>query len=185
MNKDYTVFRIGGPYFTRQAPPYSEGVEFNYRDDAFTLVFSFSNFSARELEDLTGECEFGAYVEDGILFFLYRFGKSWLWSDCPYNWWLVADEDRTLPSTFSEQTRILLHVFVVNAKTNTILQMRMVSIPPSVTDKIVKAIVAQTEDYIPGRTADDPKYEVRLQTVWGKRTSLDMVKLGVTGTGGE
>jgi len=179
------LFRLGGPYFTKSSPPYQEGVEFNYRGGAFTLVFSYPDYRRRELDDLEGECEFGAYVEDGLLFFLYRFGRSWTWSDASYNWWFNADEDRTLPEGFMETTRILLQIFVVDSNVNKILQMRLVTVPTPVTQAIVKAIFDQTENYVPGTNCKDPRFLERLNAILNRRTTLQMVAAGVIGKGGD
>lgn len=179
----HLIRAVGQQYFPQ--PPYPQGGHFNY-DGNWRLVFSYPNLSKRELKDLeTGECKFGAFVEDGILFFLCRFGKSFGWGDCPYNWWLLP-EPRPVPATENDESRILLMVDVVDSDTNITLAMRAVTIPPAVTKAIVDAIVRQSQlPELQVASKDDPACVARLQEIYSLYSSQDMVDLGVTGKGGD
>ena len=67
-----------------------------------------------------GNAEFALLIYGLAIFFLYRFEKAIAWSDAPYSWHLVPADERQLPETpESAETRALLSVVLVDARTKT------------------------------------------------------------------
>jgi hypothetical protein len=177
-----TRLLLGGPYWTGGGPPWPEGVEFNYRCDTHMLVMSLPCLSPREIESVRkAPCEFGVFVEDDVIFFLYRFGDSFAWSESPYCYWMVPEDERTMPLPPTEQERAVLSVILVESNTNRIQAIRMVTLPTTVTRKLHWAILEQSNKPWCGQR----EYDSRLYAIRRKYECQDMAKIGVTGIGGE
>jgi hypothetical protein len=122
-----------------------EGGEYNFRSGGHELLLRFAHPAAQEIEDVRrGECEFALAPVGDILFFLYRFGQAMRWSDAPYTWHLLPEDQRILsqpPDT--EKSRVLLQVILLDASTGIVQALRGVTLSPAFTRSLHTAIRGQ------------------------------------------
>ncbi len=126
-----------------------------------------------------GKAEFGVYTEGDQLFFLYRFGSTIIpWSDVPYH---VALENKHRPvnlQLLTEQSRALLLVILVDAKTSAIRALRQVTLTPEVTRALWQGVLLQDQKTPPF------DYDYYIEKVYTRLSSANMAERGVTGVGG-
>jgi len=120
---------------------------------------------------------------EGILFFLYRFGQAIKWSDAPYTWHLVPEDNRVPPEPpATPNTRAVLHVVLLDANTGIVRALRLVTLSPDITRTLYEAIKSQTETPWTGWKEYDRHLAAAYRT-YGKST--DLLKLAIArATGG-
>jgi hypothetical protein len=138
-----------------------EGAEYAFRRGEHNLVLWLGSATRRELDDVErGECEFALVVENDVLFFLLRFGRSMPWWDAPFSWWLVPEGQRVLPPALDDgKPSAPLHVVVVDAGTSIVRALRTVSLSPTFTGALHAAIRVQASRPWAGRDAFDRQIE--------------------------
>jgi len=136
-------------------PPYPEGGEFNLLDDGPELKLRYARLSKEEVRVLRrGECEFALVTDGPIVFFLYRFGRAFPWSDAPYSWHLVPADRRPDPTVFtSAEQRHLLQVIAYDAADATVYALRAVSLSPEFSRALAQAVLTQSAAPWPGKEA--------------------------------
>jgi hypothetical protein len=134
-----------------------EGAEYAFRRGEHELVVRLGGITRRELEDVgRGECEFALAVENDVLFFLHRFGRSMAWSDAPFSWWLVPEAERVPPPALqSTGPSALLQVALVDAATDIVRALRSVPMPPAFALALHRALRVQASRPWAGRDAFD------------------------------
>jgi hypothetical protein len=178
---DGTLYVVGEPYWPQRRPPYPEGIEFNHRCGYWFLTISQPHLTPRDMEALQGPAEFGVLVLDGLIFFLCRFGKVFKWTDCPYTWWAVPEDERTIPEPPTEPERALLSMTIVESTVNRIVGLRVVTLPKQVTLKLIWAIMDESNKPFMGQA----EYDRRLKRIRDAYTPAELAKMAVTGRGGE
>jgi hypothetical protein len=147
------VLEVGKPYISGRRE-WPEGVEYNFRAGEHELCFFFRSPPRIEVEALLrGEAEFALVVDGPVIFLMYRFGEAINWSDAPYSWHLVPQDQRTLPDPEGPATRALLQIILVDAASGLILALRVVTFSPTFTRALHAAIRAQAENTWGGRAA--------------------------------
>jgi hypothetical protein len=144
------VYEIGKLY-RRDRTIWPLGAQFNYRGGALELVIFFDQPSPRQVEAVkTGTAGFGLYDEQGLVVLMYHFLHDHggvPWSDAPYHLGLVPEAQHVSPPDpdwLTPETRALLHIILVNATGGQILALRAVTLSPEFTDRLFRAIRAQT-----------------------------------------
>lgn len=181
---------VGEPYSpTRQKWP--QVVEYNFRGGGHELRAFLPSPSAEEIAGFkNGRIEFAVTQLEGVIFFLYQIGSGQTppisrqreskprpvipWSDAPFSWWLVDEENRTLPNP--EPTpleRGLIMVPLVDANTGIVKVIRAVSLPPNVSQEVDRLIREEAAQPFMGRAAHD----AAIERVYAKyKDGLSMVK---------
>jgi hypothetical protein len=134
---------VVGSLYNLSRTSWPEASQYNYRAGQHELVLFFPAPSKGEVLDARkGDCEFALFVEAHAIFLLYRFGKSIQWSDAPFSYWLVPENERSLPDIEGNdrETRALLQVLLVDAATGILRVIRTVSFSPAFTRAIHQAI---------------------------------------------
>jgi len=139
-------YEVGKPYHPNRRSWPERGV-YEYRGGQHELLLFWSQPTTKEVEDVKrGPAEFALYTEGPLIVFLFRFGRNTPWSDSPYTIHLTLPDERTLPPPVaSTETRILLHVVLVDAATGIIRALRAVTLSPEFTAALQDAIRAQSE----------------------------------------
>lgn len=137
-------YRVGEPYVPGRRN-WPEHVEYNFRGGEHELRLFLADLTAREIQDVRrGEAEFALVVEQPVIAFCYRFGRAIPWSDAPYSWHRVPEDQRTLPEPLpSGEGRALLHVILVEARSGIVQVLREVSLSPAFTAALHLAIREQ------------------------------------------
>src|SRR3989442_1943192 len=92
-----TALEVSKPYIAgRTAWP--EGLEYHYGALQHEFRMFLGSPTRDEVEAVRhGECEFALAYDDGVIFFLYRFGEAIRWSDSPYFFHLIPSGEPILP----------------------------------------------------------------------------------------
>ncbi len=154
-----------GDYFGGVRRPRAPYQQLSLSGSSPELHLVFDGIQPAELNAIkAGKAEFGVYAEDEHLFFLYRFGSTVIpWSDVPYH---VALENKHRPvnlQLLTEQSRAVLVVILVDAKTSAIRALRQVTLTPEVTRALWQTVLLQDQKATP------PDYDNQLAAVWEGR----------------
>jgi len=138
------LLKVGEPYNPR-VRRWPEGANYNFRAGAHELLMFFPAPTAQETKDVAhGAAQFALHYEDDILFFLYRFGTSIEWSDAPYSYHLVTADERRLPEPLeSAETRALLSIILIDARTGINRAMRALTLSAAFTRELHARITEQ------------------------------------------
>lgn len=177
------LYQVGQLYHPGRTS-WAEAVTYNFRDGEHELLFFLADPTRRELDSIRGgPAEFAVTEVEDLLFLLFQFSPGIPWSDAPYEYWVNPPENRTVPiapEEMSEQTRALLNVFLVDARTGILLAIRAISLPLDVTRALHGVIRRQVQ------RGALPDYDARLARVMGRHTTDDLLRLAVArGRGGE
>jgi hypothetical protein len=143
-------YEVGTLYEPGRAS-WPESARYHYRIGAHELLL-FRDASPEEGEAIrSGPCEFAALVEEGVLFFLFRFGEVVPWSVAPFSIWLVNMSERVLPGPLLEGEREELQVILVEAATGLIRALRTVLLPAPLSAALNRAIEEQAARPWPGQ----------------------------------
>lgn len=141
------ILAVGSPYLPGrdQLPP---GFEYTFRGGAHQLLLVVDNLRRSETEDIAhGSCEFAVAVHQPVTFFLWRFGTSFPWSDSPYSYWMLPDNERQPPRAWNHgEPHAVLTVVLVEAETGLVRALRAVSLSPALTTALHLAIHQQVTD---------------------------------------
>ena len=177
------LYQVGKPYIPGRAG-WPEGVEYSYRAGEHELCFFFRSPPRAQVEALrTGECEFALVVDRPVIYLMYRFGEAINWSDAPYSWHLIPQDQRTLPGPEGSETGAMLHVLLIDADNSRVLALRAVTFSPAFTRALHAAIRAQAVLPWVGQAA----YDAALADLYRRYpTSADLLRCVLARTwGGE
>lgn len=138
-------YEIGALYNpARTAWP--ESPQYNFRGGQHELTLSYRNPTEEEIASVqSGQARFAFAIEQGVIFFLYRFEPAVQWGDAPFSIHLVPKAERVIPEALpSAESRALLQIFLVDAATGILRAMRTVSLSHDFTRKLHKAITEQS-----------------------------------------
>lgn len=137
----YEVGKIYHPGKTR----WQEGTDFNYRSNTLELRMFFSKLTHSDIRAIrNGPCSFALTVIDGVIFFLFEFGKACPLSDNNYSWWMVSEKERTLPPELGPGEMALLSIILVSAEDGIIRALRQISLGHDFSVKLFDAIRDQS-----------------------------------------
>jgi hypothetical protein len=138
----YEVGKIYHPGKTR----WQEGTDFNYRSNTLELRMFFSKLTHSDIRAIrNGPCRFHLANIDGILFFLFEFGRACPLSDNSYSWWLVPEKERTIPPDLTPGEMAVLTIILVSAEDGIIRAMRQISLGHDFSKALYDAIRKQTQ----------------------------------------
>jgi hypothetical protein len=174
-------YQVGQPYIPGRRN-WPEAVEYNYRQGAHELRAFLPNLRPWEVEAIReGPCEFALAVERDVLFLLYHFGKALPWSDAPYSWHLVPEDQRTLPEPAGlVEPHDTMQIVLVDALTGIVKALRMVSFSPAFTVALRSAIRDQAARPWPG----GDEYNRQLDAIYGHYSSEQLLARAVSRTEG-
>ena len=108
-----------------------------------------------------------------IIFFLLRFEGVSSWADAPYSFHLVPVEERSLPPDhLSPQTRAVVTVLLVEARSGIVQAIRVVTLSPAFTRRLFEAIRQQVL-----QPFDLAYYDATLAEIYERCSSEDLAQL--------
>lgn len=159
------VYEVGKPYIPGRTQ-WPEIGEYNFRGGEHELRLFFSQPSAQEIANVArGRAEFGLFVEDEQIIFLYRFGHG-EWSDAPFSIHRVPASERVLPQPLSGEQRMALNVMLVSADDGIVRALRFVSFSPEFSQRLHAALQAQA-----ALPFDQAAYDANLARIYELNTS--------------
>lgn len=148
---------------------YDEMPEYNYRGGQHLLIIAMSRPTPEEIEAVRSAAVKLAFtVVDTILVFQYRFGSVLPWSDAVYTWHKVPPAEQVRPPRLSGEQRALLTIVLVAAATGVVEALRIVSMSPTFSQRLHRAIERQIDDTFP---AD---YDAQVARVFAAYTSRQL-----------
>jgi hypothetical protein len=138
------VYRVG-ELFHRGRRLWPEGGQFAFSPGGLELTLFRSDISANDVREVRqGEFELALIAELPLIVLAYRFGATIPWDDVPYSWHLQPASWRVVPSVeHSPEARALLWITLVNTADGIIQAQRGVTLSPSFTHALSRAIRAQ------------------------------------------
>jgi len=163
-----TMYVVGQPYVPGRTQ-WLETVDYHYRVGGHELRLFFESPSPTEVAAVSeGRGEFALYAEDDVIFLGYRF-EPLGWSDQPFSWHLVPEDERILPPEDHPEARAMLFVILVDALTGLVRAMRALTFSPAFTRALHGAIRAQAARPWPG----NDEYARQLRALYGRLGSSD------------
>jgi hypothetical protein len=143
------LYEVGKPYHAgRKVWP--ETAQLHWMSGELELTVFMDRPTRHEVEAVRrGRSEFALYSEADLIVLCYRFeGKraNIPWSDASYQWHLVPPAERVMPADpagLTPESRVPLHVVLVNAIGGLIEAMRVVTLSPELTRALFAAIRSQ------------------------------------------
>ncbi len=175
-------YSVGDHYF-HGVDRVEPATNYNFRGGEHELLLICENLRDTEVADVrSGDTRFGFLVFENVIFFLYRFGSSMHWSDCPFSIWRVPEVERVSPEVaYAPETRALLNIILVRAENNTIEALRAVSLSPAVTRQLHAAILQQLRQPL-----GDAAYKIAIASAYQRwPQTAAMVPFAQTCGGGE
>lgn len=142
------ILQVGKPYVPGKASlaPFAN---YNLRGGTHELLLVMGGLTAKEIEAVRkGESEFALVIHRRVIFFLYRFGDGFKWSDAPYSIWMLPESDRIAPEATGPETRALLQTILVDADQNLTQAIRATTLSPEFTTALHAAIADQLAEKI-------------------------------------
>ena len=120
-----------------------ELIRYNHNQCGHLLTVAVPNMTEPEEQELrSGKAQFALTVKNGIIFLLSKFGTL-PWMDAPFQWWLTAPAQRTLPPALGSNESILLVLTTVDSVTNRIRVLRLVTLSCELSRALHEAIRRQ------------------------------------------
>jgi hypothetical protein len=183
-----TYHYVVGELYNPDRSSWPEAVQYNLCWGRHELVMFIGSPTPSEIGAVrSGRAEFALLVEGPILFFLYSFephfaGRGIDWSEAPFSWHLVPENQRTLPDVQSTpEARGVLRIILVDAHTGIVKALRTVNLAQEFTEQLRQAIQEQA-----AKAWNAEEYDQALAAAYRKYfKSIDMVKVAaVRCTGG-
>jgi hypothetical protein len=140
-----TTLSVGSQYI-RGRRGWPQCAQYNCRAGGHEIVLFLDSPSRPEVDAArSGEWEFALLVAPPVLVLCYRAGGGIPWSDAPYSIHLVPEAEREPPHTdgLSAESRALLRIILVDAKSGLVQAIRAVSLSPEFTRALHEAITTQ------------------------------------------
>jgi len=135
-------YSVGKPYHPDKTI-WPEHVEYDYRGGEHELIMFWPDPTIKEIEEVkNGPAEFGLFVEDNVIFFLYKFGTM-QWSDAPFSIHLIPEHERVIPGP-KHGLHAILNIVLVDANNGLIEVLRASTLSPEFTTALEKAIQEQS-----------------------------------------
>jgi hypothetical protein len=140
-------YRVGDRYHPDRTF-WPERGEYNFRQGEHELRLFYASPSKAEIAAVrAGEAHFALLAAPPVIIFCYRFAAApgfeagIPWSDAPYTWHMVPEDQRTLPLDLPHPTsRALLNIVLVDAGTGIIRALRAVTFSPEFSRALHRAI---------------------------------------------
>lgn len=141
------VIAVGQPYSDIKDCPV-EGSSLFYRDGRLEILMVLNNIRPSELESFGGPVEIALQPEGNILFFNFRMGEALLWQECPFSWWMTAEEERMPPENMPPHLGMPLYMFLVDGKSGIVQKMRVMALGSEFSNHIARLIRIQMQSPI-------------------------------------
>lgn len=160
---------------------YDEMPEYNYRGGQHLLIIPMSRPTPEEIEAVrSATVKLAFTVINTILVFQYRFGSVLPWSDAVYTWYKVPPGEQVRPPRLTGEQRALLTIILVAAETGVVHALRVVSMSPTFTQRLHRAIERQIDGTFP------MDYDDRVVRLFDAYTSNQLRALALAScTGGD
>ena len=135
---------------------WQEGTDFNWRSNTLELRMFFSKLTPSDIEAMKhGACTFYLVVVKGVIFLLFEFGRACPLSDSSYSWWLISEEERTLPPELTGNEQAVLTIILVSAEDGIIRALRQIALGHDFSKALYDAIRAQTQQEFSAKKHDE------------------------------
>lgn len=170
-------FEVGKPYPLKDGNRL-EGSEYRYSNKGYELKLCFSNPFHEEIISIAdGKASFNLLLEQGIVFFLFKFDPGIPWSYVPYCYWGIPENARQIPSPPTVEQSTLLTVLLIDAEDGILKAVREIVLEHRLALTLYHAIAAQLSNPI-----SPQEYAKRLDEVCSKYPSpASMVQAGRSG----
>lgn len=139
-----TTRQVGEIYSSRHTE-YSEATQYCYYNGMHDLALFWSRPTLKEINGfLSQPVELALYVEQSVLFLLYRIVDICEWSDVAYNIHQLRAEELAVPDD-APGNRALLQMTLVNAGSGIILAKRTLSISPAMAQALRHTLQEQAQ----------------------------------------
>lgn len=144
------VYEVGKPYNPHRKT-WPDGSQFNFRGGEAELLLTLTSPTAGEVEGVkVGACAFALFVEPPLIQICYSFKGAFTWSEAPFSWHrmvaCVPSSEAILPlapEQLAPESRDLLRVILIDGKTGIVKALRVVTLSPSFTVALHRAIREQ------------------------------------------
>jgi len=160
----YTSFQVGEK-FPLPIKAQGDGGIFQYDINGAMFILKLSKVDLIAIEAFrTGKIELGLFVENDIIFLLYKIdGIINGWGDSPYSVHFHTEEQLPKLTDVKEKT---ISLFLVDSRLDILLAMRTITLPDAFFDKLVESTKTQL-----AKPFDKDKYIANIQTVWNTYSS--------------
>lgn len=156
------IIEVGQP-FSPGRVTWPETTQYNYHQGGHELTFFLRRPTRREIDAIRqGRASFGVVATGDLVVLLYEFAPAIRWSDAPYSWHLVPEDQRQLPPETGPGDHALLTVYVVSADTGLVLAIRALGLGAELTAVLHQAIRVQAGRPWPGSV----RYEGQIQALY-------------------
>ena len=141
------MFRIalGEPY-DPSVTEWPEGSLYCYDTSGHWILILYQKPTEMEIRSVQeGVVNFALYVQSPVIFLLHQFGQM-AWHDCPYSWWKVPLESRSLPDT-AQGYHALVKTALIDASTGIVRGLRVCTFSSHFTSQLHMAIRTQAQSY--------------------------------------
>jgi len=134
-----------GEIYSSKHSEYSEATQYCYHNGMHDLVLFWSRPTLKEINGFASQpVELAQYVEQSVLFLLYRIVDICEWSDVAYNIHQLRSEEQSVPADIPG-SRAPMQITLVNAGNGIILAKRMLSIGPVMTQALRHTLQEQMQ----------------------------------------
>lgn len=172
--------RAVGEIYSSKHTEYSEATQYCYYNGVHELTLFWARPTLKEINGfLSQPVDISLYVEQSVLFLLYRIVDICEWSDVAYNIQQLLIEERFVPAE-PPGSRARLQMTLVNADSGIILAKRMLSIGPVITQALRHTLQEQTnmpysrnqyESQVKEAYARHPDTDAMLKDAWLTETA--------------
>lgn len=130
-----TTRQVGEIYSSRHSE-YSEATQYCYHNGVHDLALFWSRPTLKEKNGFLNQpVELALYVEQSILFLLFRIADTCEWSDVAFNIHQLRPEEQIVP-TDAPGSSAQIQMTLVNADSGIIMAKRMLTIGPAMTQAL-------------------------------------------------
>jgi SseB protein N-terminal domain len=135
-----------GEIYSTQHSQYTEATQYCYYNGMHELTLFWARPTLKEIKGFHNQpVEISLYVENSVLFLLYRIVDICEWSDVAYNIHLLRAEELAIPSD-KPGTRAKMQITLVNADSGIILAKRMLHLSPVMTQALRHTLQEQKQN---------------------------------------
>ena len=164
-----TTRQVGEIYSSKHTQ-YSEATQYCYYNGVHDLALFWKSPSLKEISGfLSQPVEISLYVEQSVLFLLYRIVDICEWSDVAYNIHQLRAEELAIP-TDVPGNRARLQMTLVNADSGIILAKRLLSISPAMTQALRHTLQEQMQSPL-----SRIEYEAQVQQAYARYPDSDVM----------
>jgi hypothetical protein len=157
-----------GEIYSSRHTAYSEATQYCYYNGIHDLTLFWARPTLKEINGFTGQpVELALYVEQSVLFLLYRIADTCEWSDVAYNIHQLRAEEQVVPAE-APGSRANIQMTLVNADTGIILARRRLSIGPAMTQALRHTLQEQKQAPI-----SRSEYEAQVKQAYARYPDTD------------